>query len=88
MMEAVPTAMVKGGAEGIAAVAVPGVGAVAVKIDDGAMRAAVPVSVAALRTLDLSSVKVDNTALDALGTSPIVGAGRRVGEVRPVWPTA
>ena len=39
LMRAVPGLLAKGGAEGVQAVAVPGVGAVAIKIDDGAQRA-------------------------------------------------
>ncbi len=51
LMRGVPGLLSKGGAEGVIAVAVPGVGAVALKIDDGAMRARMPVLVAALRFL-------------------------------------
>lgn len=86
LMRAVPTTLAKGGAEGIAALAVPGVGAVVVKVDDGAMRAAVPVAVAALRTLDLSGLEVDEPALERLATVPIKGGSDTVGSVRPVWP--
>ena len=47
LMRGVPGLLAKGGAEGVVAVAVPGVGAVALKIDDGAQRARMPVLVVA-----------------------------------------
>ena len=78
-MRGVPGLLSKGGAEGVLAVAVPGVGAVAVKIDDGAMRARVPVLVAALAVLG-----VDAAALDELAETPVLGGGGRVGSVRAV----
>jgi len=86
LMRAVPGLLSKGGAEGIAAIAVPGVGAVAVKIDDGQHRAAVPVAVAALRTLDLSGLDVDEESLDELAETPLLGGGEPVGAVVPLWP--
>jgi len=99
IMRAVPGALSKGGAEGIAAIAVPGVGAVAVKIDDGAQRAAIPVSVSALRhlltqsdPLDLAPSDpingIDELALTDLASWPLLGGGEPVGEVRPLWPTS
>ena len=51
LMAAVPGLLSKGGAEGVVAVAVPGVGAVAVKIEDGAQRARTPVLLDELRRL-------------------------------------
>jgi L-asparaginase II len=80
LMTGVPELLCKGGAEGVAAVAVPGVGAIALKIDDGAGRARMPVLVAALRRLD---VKAD--VLDDLAEVPILGAGEPVGSVRAIW---
>lgn len=77
LMEAVPGALSKGGAEGVWVVAVPGKGAVAVKVDDGAHRASVPVTVAALARLGV-------TAPDALAETVILGGGRPVGAVRPL----
>jgi L-asparaginase II len=79
LMTGVPGLLSKGGAEGVLAVAVPGVGAVAIKIDDGAMRARVPVLVAALVTLG-----VEAPALDEMAETPVLGGGRRVGSVRSV----
>ncbi|HZE41626.1 MAG TPA: asparaginase [Stackebrandtia sp.] len=87
LMRAVPGLLCKGGAEGVVALAIPDVGAVAVKVDDGAARAARPVAVAALRCLlDLSGIDTDKPVLDELATSPLLGGGGEVGSVRPVWP--
>jgi L-asparaginase II len=80
LMRAVPGLLSKGGAEGVQAVAVAGVGAVAIKIDDGAMRARMPVLVSALRRLG-----VTGPVLDEYAEVPVLGGGRRVGSVRSVW---
>lgn len=80
LMRGVPSALAKGGAEGVLAVAVPEVGAVALKIDDGAQRARVPVLVSALRRL---GVQAD--VLDELATVPVLGGGEPVGAVRALW---
>jgi hypothetical protein len=47
------------------------------KIADGAARARMPVLVAALRHLGVDG-------LDDLATTPVLGGGRRVGDVRAV----
>ncbi|WP_127498485.1 asparaginase [Actinoplanes solisilvae] len=75
LMAAVPGLLAKGGAEGVVAVAVPGKGAVAIKIEDGAMRARTPVLLDELRRLG-----VDVPVLTEL----VLGGGEPVGEVRPV----
>jgi L-asparaginase II len=80
LMRGVPGLLSKGGAEGVHAVAVPGIGAVALKIDDGAMRARMPVLVEALRRLGLESA-----VLDELNETPVLGGGAQVGGVRCVW---
>ena len=80
LMASVPGLLAKGGAEGVQAVAVPGVGAVALKIDDGAMRARMPVMVSALRRLGLAP-----EALDAYAQTPVLGGGVPVGSVRSAW---
>ncbi|MEV6526645.1 asparaginase [Longispora sp. NPDC051575] len=77
LMTGIPGLLSKGGAEGVSAVAVPGVGAVAAKIDDGAMRARTPVTVAALRRLGL-----DAPVLEDLAEQVLLGGGRPVGKVR------
>jgi L-asparaginase II len=78
LMIGFPGLLSKGGAEGIFAVAAPGVGAVALKVDDGAARARMPVLVAALRLLGCES-----DSLNALAEHPLMGGGLPVGVVRP-----
>jgi L-asparaginase II len=81
LMRAVPGLLSKGGAEGVLAVAAPGVGAVAIKIDDGAARARLPVLVVALRRLGVTT-----PALDEMADVAVLGGGARVGTVRPILP--
>jgi L-asparaginase II len=83
LMRAVPGLLAKGGAEGVLAVAVPGVGAAAVKIDDGAARATPPVLVVALGRLGLASAELDGAA-----DVPVLGGGTRVGVVRATRETS
>jgi len=80
LMRGVPGLLVKGGAEGVLAAAVPGKGAVALKIDDGGMRPRVPVLVSALARLGVHA-----DTLDKLRLSDIYGGGQPVGSVRSVW---
>ena len=80
LMRGVPGTLAKVGAEGVIAAAVPGVGAVALKIDDGAARARMPVLVAALRRLG-----VDAPVLTEYAEVPLLGGGLPVGAVRAVW---
>jgi len=75
LMGAVPGLLAKGGAEGVVVAAVPGVGAVALKIEDGAHRARIPVLLDELRRLG-----VDVPVIEEL----VLGGGEPVGEVRPV----
>lgn len=77
LMGAVPGLVCKGGAEGVHAAALPDGRAVALKIEDGAMRARLPVMVAALRRLGVSG-----DALDELAEEPILGGGQMVGSAR------
>jgi L-asparaginase II len=74
LMRAVPGLLAKGGAEGVWVAAVPGVGAVALKIDDGAGRARRPVMIEALRRLGIHG-------LDELAEVPVLGGGLPVGRV-------
>ncbi|GAA4932496.1 asparaginase [Actinoplanes utahensis] len=76
LMNAVPGLLVKKGADGVAAAAMAGAGAVALKIADGATRARVPVLIEALRRIGL-----DVPAMPEV----ILGGGRPVGEVRAVF---
>jgi L-asparaginase II len=80
LMAGVPGLLAKNGAEGVAALAVPGTGAIAVKIDDGAARARLPVLVSALRRLGVAA-----PVLDELAETPVLGGGVPVGAVRPLW---
>ncbi|MDQ7906680.1 asparaginase [Phytohabitans sp. ZYX-F-186] len=78
IMRAVPGLLSKGGAEGVLAVAIPDVGAVAMKIEDGAPRPRLPVLLSALRRLG-----VDAPA--GVAEVPVLGGGEPVGAIRPVW---
>ncbi|WP_091550996.1 asparaginase [Micromonospora pattaloongensis] len=80
LMTGVPGLLAKGGAEGVLAVAIPGVGAVAMKIDDGQMRPRMPVLASALRRLG-----AEPPVLAELAEVPLFGGGQRVGEVRAIW---
>ncbi len=80
LMRGVPGLLAKVGAEGVLAVAVPGVGAVALKIDDGADRARMPVLVSALRRLGVQA-----PVLTEYAEVPLFGGGVPVGAVRPLW---
>jgi L-asparaginase II len=80
LMRAVPGMLVKAGAEGVMAVAVPGAGAVAIKMDDGAHRGNRPVLVSALRRIG-----VTGAALEEAADVPVLGGGAQVGELRSVW---
>jgi L-asparaginase II len=77
LMEGVPGLVAKDGADGVYAAALPDGSAVALKITDGAARARTPVLVAALRALGC-----DAEVLEELATTPVLGGGRTVGEVR------
>jgi L-asparaginase II len=80
LMEGVPGAMAKMGAEGVQAVALGDGRAVAFKVDDGARRATGPVLAAALRRMG-----VENPVLDRIAEAPLYGGGERVGEVRAAF---
>jgi L-asparaginase II len=79
LMDAVPGLLVKCGAEGVDAFALPDGRAGAVKIDDGAMRARTPVTVALLRALGIDG----GPELDELAAAPVHGGEDVVGTVRP-----
>ena len=78
LMAGIPGLVAKDGAEGVFAAALPDGSAVAVKVADGATRAAVPVLVAGLRALG-----VEAEVLSRLATTPVLGGGVPVGELRP-----
>ncbi|MEV5447857.1 asparaginase, partial [Streptomyces sp. NPDC052644] len=75
LMRGVPGMLAKIGAEGVIAAALPGVGAVALKIDDGATRARMPVLVSGLRRLGVQA-----PVLTEYAELPLLGGGLPVGE--------
>jgi len=79
LMSAVPGLIAKDGAEGVFAAALPDGGAVALKIDDGAARAADLAVVIGLRQLGVAG-----PGLDEFATAPVLGGGRPVGLLRPI----
>jgi L-asparaginase II len=83
MMTALPGLIAKGGAEGFHVIAAPGVGAVAVKIDDGAGRASTPVSLRAITTIaGLDVPKEAKPEVDALMWPEVHGGEQQVGRLR------
>jgi L-asparaginase II len=88
LMEAVPGLLVKSGAEGVVAFALPDGSAAAVKIEDGAARALPALTVALLRSLGADTADgTDVTALGRIADVPVQGGGRPVGHIRPVLPS-
>ncbi|MYQ32475.1 asparaginase, partial [Streptomyces sp. SID4956] len=79
LMRAVPGLLAKDGFEGVQVAALPDGRAVAVKIADGAGRARIPVTAAAL-----TQAGVDPSLLTAFAGEAVLGGGRPVGGVRPV----
>jgi len=78
LMRRVPGLIAKDGAEGVFAAALPDGGALAVKIDDGAGRAADCAAAWALHHLG-----VDTGLLPELIGAPVLGGGDPVGVIRP-----
>ncbi len=79
LMDAVPGLLVKSGAEGVDGFALGDGSSGAIKIDDGAQRARIPVTVAVLRRLGA-------VVPDDLATVPVTGGDAVVGAVRAVGP--
>jgi L-asparaginase II len=77
LMEAVPGLVAKEGAEGVYAAALPDGRAMAVKVEDGAMRP-LPVMLAGV----LRRWGRDGAVIDRWAAPPILGGGRQVGEIR------
>jgi L-asparaginase II len=87
LMAAAPGLLLKSGAEGVIAFALPDGPAAAVKIEDGAARALPAVTVALLRSLGVDATAgADVTALDRIADVSVLGGGRAVGHIRPVLP--
>lgn len=81
-MEAIAGLMSKFGAEGLHLLAAPGAGAVAVKIDDGAVRASMPVALSAFTKLGRLSVPASaERAVEHLTGPRMWGGGRPVGRL-------
>jgi L-asparaginase II len=76
LMRAVSGLVAKDGAEGVYAASMPDGRVVALKVDDGAARARMPVLIDALRAVDIGSDR-----LDALGRVDVLGHGEPVGLV-------
>src|SRR5690625_149638 len=76
IMEAIPGAFAKSGAEACFITALPDGSAIAVKIDDGSERAAAPVMA---RALELAGYDT------GLALPPVYGAGRPVGQIQPAF---
>jgi L-asparaginase II len=75
LMGAIPGLLLKAGAEGVDAFALPDGTAAAVKLDDGNARARTPVTVAILALLGAQPPA-------ELATSPVSGGGHPVGMIR------
>jgi L-asparaginase II len=78
LMGAVPGLLVKGGADGVHVAALPGSGAVALKLDDGGDRGRTPALCAGLIGLG-----VDAGVLAPWALTPVSGGNGVVGEIRP-----
>lgn len=79
LMAAIPGLVAKDGAEGVYGAALDDGTAVAVKVADGAARAATPVVVEALRRLGVPAERLGSVVV-----APVLGAGLPVGEIRAV----
>ncbi|UVJ39341.1 asparaginase [Arthrobacter sp. CJ23] len=77
LMRAVPGLLAKDGFEGLQLIGLPDGTGIAVKISDGGDRARLPVTVRVLEALGL-----DDGALDALQSPPVLGGGKPVGVLR------
>ena len=83
LMEAVPGLLLKSGAEGVEGFALDDGRAGAVKVEDGAGRGRVPITVSLLRRLGAETEPgADLGALAALAIGPVYGGSELVGEVR------
>jgi L-asparaginase II len=78
LMQAVDGLLVKGGADGVHVAALPGRGAVALKLDDGGDRGRMPALTAALLRLGAPA-----PALSRWLSTPVSGGEGVVGEIRP-----
>jgi len=89
LMDAVPGLLLKGGAEGVDGFAFADGRAGALKVEDGAARGRVPITVALLRGLGAANEPgADVAALAELARTDVTGGGRVVGEIRTTLPMA
>jgi len=85
LMTAIPGLLLKSGADGVEGFALGDGRAGAFKIEDGAARGRVPVTVQLLRQLRADAEPgADVDAFNALATSPVYGGGKVVGEIRAI----
>jgi L-asparaginase II len=77
LMGAVPDLLVKGGADGVHVAALPGRGAVALKLDDGGDRGRLPALAAGLRALGVPDRQLSPWLL-----TPVPGGEEVMGQVR------
>ncbi len=88
LLQAVPGAIGKAGAESCYAVALPDGRALATKTDDGGARARPVLMAALLEALGVTAEPgVDGDAVRRTGESVLLGGGRPVGEIRAVLPS-
>lgn len=80
LMRSLPGTLSKMGAEAVQAVALADGRALAFKVDDGASRALGPVLARALRLMG-----VEDPVLSRIEDAPLLGGGRRVGEIRATF---
>ncbi|MGW5463491.1 asparaginase [Streptomyces sp. NPDC003996] len=80
LMREMPGVVSKVGAEAVQALALPDGRALALKIEDGGVRALGPVLARALRLAGVTAPVVDR-----IGRTPVLGRGETVGEVRAVF---
>ncbi|MER6061339.1 asparaginase [Streptomyces sp. NPDC001792] len=80
LMREMPGVLSKVGAEAVQALALPDGRALALKIEDGGVRALGPVLARALRLAGVTAPVVDR-----VGRTPVLGRGETVGEVRAVF---
>ncbi len=87
LMAAVPGLLLKVGADGVQAFALADGRTAVFKIEDGSARARDPITVALLRRLGVTTGPgVPDSALDQIGTVPVLGGGRVVGVIRAELP--
>ena len=87
LMASVPGLLLKVGADGVQAFALADGRTAVFKIEDGSARARDPITVALLRRLGVTTGPgVPDSALDQIGTVPVLGGGRVVGVIRAELP--